>query len=298
MKRKYEIIKDKNSSIVLNGSKLYRIKALQNFNDVHEGDIGGYVESDKNLSHEGDCWIYDDSKAYDNATISDNAIVKNSSSVMDNAYVVSNSVIDGNSIISGNSKIFDNCKVSDKSTVSGNSILKSNVSIESSIIKDNVIIDGFFEIRYGVIIGGNVFIHGDGIIIGKDTVIETSSYYRDNLEINGNYIYIGPNSKINNINDIHIIKMSSIENKVNNLSGGYYSTITMRSVTINKNKHNQYQIVVNIADKEFFGNVYEFRDFIKNHNTLDDKIKRDYIEQINIFIDTIENSADIVIPEE
>lgn len=298
MERKYEIIKDKNLSIVLNGSKLYRIKALRNFNDVHEGDIGGYIESDKNLSHEGDCWIYDDSKAYDNATVSDNAIVKNSSSVIDNAYIVSNSVIDSNSIISGSSKIFDNCRVSDKSTVSGNSILKSNVSIESSIIKDNVIIDGFFEIRYGVIIGGNVFIHGDGIIIGKNTTIETSSYYRDNLEINGNYINIGPDSKINNINDIHIIKMTSIENKLNSVNDGYYKKIIMRSVTINKNNDNQYQVVVNIGDKQFFGNIYEFRDFIKNHTTLDDRIKRDYIEQINIFIDTIENSADIVIPEE
>lgn len=37
---------------------LYRIKALRDFGDVKKGDIGGYVESERNLSHGGICWIY------------------------------------------------------------------------------------------------------------------------------------------------------------------------------------------------------------------------------------------------
>lgn len=52
MDKKYELIKT-------NVEGLYRIKALIDFGLVKAGDIGGCVKSESNLSHEGDCWIYD-----------------------------------------------------------------------------------------------------------------------------------------------------------------------------------------------------------------------------------------------
>jgi hypothetical protein len=39
------------------GKKLYQIQSLKNFSDVAVGELGGYIESEKNLSQEGDCWI-------------------------------------------------------------------------------------------------------------------------------------------------------------------------------------------------------------------------------------------------
>lgn len=47
--KKYEILYDQ--SIEINGRKLYRIRALCDFGAVKAGDIGGYVESERNLSH-------------------------------------------------------------------------------------------------------------------------------------------------------------------------------------------------------------------------------------------------------
>jgi len=37
---------------------LWRIKALRDFGNVAKGDIGGWIEGEKNLSHEGDAWVY------------------------------------------------------------------------------------------------------------------------------------------------------------------------------------------------------------------------------------------------
>ena len=37
---------------------LRRIKALRSFGDVKEGDLGGWIEKESNLSHEGNCWVY------------------------------------------------------------------------------------------------------------------------------------------------------------------------------------------------------------------------------------------------
>ena len=33
------------------GRTLYRIRAVRDFANVHSGDVGGWIESEKNLSH-------------------------------------------------------------------------------------------------------------------------------------------------------------------------------------------------------------------------------------------------------
>lgn len=71
--KKYRLLE--NEAIEVNGKTLYRIEALRAFSNVKKGDKGGFVESEKNLSHKGNCWIYDDAKAYDNARICGNAEV-------------------------------------------------------------------------------------------------------------------------------------------------------------------------------------------------------------------------------
>ena len=77
---KYEILKDE--FIELDGRKLYRIKALKDFRDVRKGTVGGYIESEQNLSQEGDAQVYGDAWVYGNAWVSDNARVLNSHSVV------------------------------------------------------------------------------------------------------------------------------------------------------------------------------------------------------------------------
>ena len=60
---KYELSKKKN--IVYNGRLLYRIKALKSFGGIKKGAIGGYVQSEENLSQTGTCWIYDNAKVFE-----------------------------------------------------------------------------------------------------------------------------------------------------------------------------------------------------------------------------------------
>jgi NDP-sugar pyrophosphorylase family protein len=96
---------------------LYRIKALKDFADVKKGDIGGYVGRERNLSHEGNCWIYDDAKVYGYAQAHDNARVYGNAEVSDGAYVLDNATISGNAEVYGNAKVF------------GNAIITGNVNI-------------------------------------------------------------------------------------------------------------------------------------------------------------------------
>ena len=67
MDKKYELIKD--DFITIDNRKLYRIKALRDFGDVRAGDIGGYIEKEYNLSHEGNAWIYENAMVYGDAKV-------------------------------------------------------------------------------------------------------------------------------------------------------------------------------------------------------------------------------------
>lgn len=39
------------------GTKLFRIKALIEFGNVKAGELGGFVEKEENLNHEGNAWV-------------------------------------------------------------------------------------------------------------------------------------------------------------------------------------------------------------------------------------------------
>lgn len=81
--KKYELIElteqdlsiDSVKSLTESGKTLYRIKALRDFSDVKAGDWGGYVESEYNLSQEGNCWIFWHAKVWGNIQITGDSII-------------------------------------------------------------------------------------------------------------------------------------------------------------------------------------------------------------------------------
>ena len=66
-----------------------RVVALIDFGNVKTGDVGGFVESENNLSHDGLCWVYG------NARISGNAQVYGDARVSGDAWVYGNARVSG-----------------------------------------------------------------------------------------------------------------------------------------------------------------------------------------------------------
>lgn len=55
---------------------LHRIRALRDVReDVHAGDLGGFVQSEENLSQEGQCWIAGNAVAAEEAYVYGDAIL-------------------------------------------------------------------------------------------------------------------------------------------------------------------------------------------------------------------------------
>ena len=122
----------------VDGKILYRIRALKDFRTwigfIHKGDLGGFVESEFNLSQDGSCWISDNSVVFDNARIYDGAVVW------------------GQSFIYGNARIFHNAKVYN-SACQDSVWIYGHTRLEDSQCGRNSLIYGFTIIKDAVIYG-------------------------------------------------------------------------------------------------------------------------------------------------
>jgi hypothetical protein len=82
-----------------------RVVALRNFGDVKAGDVGGFVDSEANLSHDGDCWVNDDARVSGWARVFDDAQVSGHAHVSGHAWVYGRAKILGGTKLSGNAVI-------------------------------------------------------------------------------------------------------------------------------------------------------------------------------------------------
>ncbi|WP_375638621.1 hypothetical protein [Bartonella sp. AA16NXGY] len=64
--KKYELTDE---TIEFDGRTLHRIRALRDFGYVKKGDLGGFIENESNLSHDGNCWISGNAKVYGKAKV-------------------------------------------------------------------------------------------------------------------------------------------------------------------------------------------------------------------------------------
>lgn len=97
--KKYEMLMDDSLSISFEYGgvwhTLYRIRALRDFGNISKGTIGGYIESEKNLSHNGNCWAEGNAKVYGDACVYDNAEVYGTTEVYGVAEVVGEATVRG-----------------------------------------------------------------------------------------------------------------------------------------------------------------------------------------------------------
>ena len=78
-----------NDTRTVDGKTLYRVEAIKDFGSIEKGDKGGYIESEDNLSQEGECWVSGDACVSGKARVSENACVSGDACVSGNAWVLS-----------------------------------------------------------------------------------------------------------------------------------------------------------------------------------------------------------------
>ena len=166
--KKYEMIETREG--------MYQIKALRDFGDVKKGDLGGYIHKEENLSHFGNCWVYDAASVCDNAHIGNNAKVK------DNAFVFGSAVVGAYAIVSERAVIKDSAEVLGDARISGGACVRSRAYVgDNAIVDSQTTIDGNAKIEGHAIVTNSAYVGGRAIITGNAVI-------KDSQRIEGNAV--------------------------------------------------------------------------------------------------------------
>lgn len=177
--KKYELTdeivflkKDDNSLLKLN-----RIRALMDFTNVKKGDLGGFVQDERNLSHNGNCWVSGNAKVYGSASVHDNA------EICGEAEVFSEAMISGNAIVSERAKVFGNAIVEGKSGIFQDAVVKDQARVYdmalvygTSVVSENASVYGYAKVECNTTVKGSAKVHGQAIV-GGATLEEKADIY-------------------------------------------------------------------------------------------------------------------------
>lgn len=185
--KKYELTDE---SIKRLGVTLYRIRALRDFGNVKKGALGGFVQSEANLSHDGDSWVYDDAKVFDRARVIENGKVFYNAEVMGKAIISKNSRVSYRACVTGKAILTDFAHVDDNASVCGRAIIKEHAKIsadawigENAIVSKHSCVSGNAYVSHNAEIAVDMpvsflkttaFIHGDALISAPNDVLVIS----------------------------------------------------------------------------------------------------------------------------
>lgn len=170
-------------------STLHRIKALKDFGSIKAGELGGWIESEENLSQDGNAWVRDNAKVYEyakvygEAVICDNARIRGNARVFDNAMVCDKANVFGNAWVHNEAKVRDRAGVFGNAWVYGNAELLDDATVFSNAeifgnakLCDNALVYGFAKVGDKAEIGDKATICDKAEIKGNAKVHNSADY--------------------------------------------------------------------------------------------------------------------------
>lgn len=121
--KKYELTGETKE---IGGVTLHRIRALIDIpeHDVKAGDLGGWIEAERNLSQKGAAWVADEAWVTGLSLVIGNALVMGNARAMGKARVTGLSLVAGNALVTGNAHIINTARVTGAALVTGNACVR------------------------------------------------------------------------------------------------------------------------------------------------------------------------------
>jgi carbonic anhydrase/acetyltransferase-like protein (isoleucine patch superfamily) len=159
---KYELTEE---TFYVRGLRLYRVRYLES------GELGGWIESEKNLAQKGtakvceSAWVYGNAKVYEDAQVCGVAVV------CGNALVSGNAQVYGSAWMCGNAKVYEGAKVCGDAVVCGSTRVCGDAQVygyagvhEDAQVYDNAQVYGDAVVR------GCAQVYGDAQVCGRAQV--------------------------------------------------------------------------------------------------------------------------------
>lgn len=116
--KKYELTEE--TRVESDGITLHPIRALRDFRNVKAGELGDWVQSEKNLSQEGKAWVRRNARVTDDARVSGDALVYGNAWVADGAKITERASVSGHAMVFGYAKMSGETKAFREARVFGN----------------------------------------------------------------------------------------------------------------------------------------------------------------------------------
>jgi len=187
MVKKYEFVVDDTAKE--HHTTVTRIRALVDIDTlmgvVKAGTLGGFIEHEANLSHEGTCWVAN------NARVLDKAFVQQEAYVGDNAIVTCSSEITGKAHISDNARVCGQSKIRGNATIGDNAVINmdflgqitdhASVYDTAKIYGDALILDAA-TVCDRAVVRDNAMVSGEAVV-GGSAAITQEAHVKDNAKI-------------------------------------------------------------------------------------------------------------------
>jgi carbonic anhydrase/acetyltransferase-like protein (isoleucine patch superfamily) len=166
--KKYKLV---GKAVAYQGYTLRRIEALRDFGDVRKGDLGGWIESESNLSQEGDCWVGGEAQVYGGARVYSDALVYNDARVYENAQVYDNAHVCGDARVCGHAWVYGNAWVNCNAQVYEDACVRGEARVfgyakvyGDSEVCDQADVYGDAQVRGDARVCGSAVIYGDAVV--------------------------------------------------------------------------------------------------------------------------------------
>lgn len=179
----------------IGGKILHRIRALIDIpeHDVKAGDLGGWIEAERNLSQKGAAWVADEAwvtglslvignalvmgnaRAMGAARVTDAACVTGDARVTDSARVTGLSLVTGNALVMENARVMGKARVTGLSLVAGNALVMGNANIINTA-----------RVTGAAFVTGNACVRGAAWVTGNAHIMNSADYITINTIKNCN----------------------------------------------------------------------------------------------------------------
>ena len=181
---------------------LHRIRAVRDIPEyeIKSGDMGGWLETEKNLSHNGSAWVTDSAVVMDAAFVTGDARVMDSALVMGNARVMGAARVMDEAFVTGDARVTDSARVTGLSLVAGNALVMGNARVMDSarvtglplvagnaLVMENARVMGVARVTGAACVRGAAWVTGNAHIMNSADYItintikncdDTTTFYR------------------------------------------------------------------------------------------------------------------------
>ena len=127
---------------------LHRIIALRDFGSVKKGDVGGFVESENNLSQKGNAWVYGNALVFGDAQVSGDALVFGDARAYGNTLIYGNARVYGNAWVFGDALVYGNALVFGDAQVSGDALVFGDAKVYGKIKLKKGLLCSRFDFKF------------------------------------------------------------------------------------------------------------------------------------------------------